>query len=86
MKVESTNDQIKHETPTCGKRVLPAVFFLGIKVVRYRIVKDNYNGFECQKWRLWFPFWCQMGFTNTHPTLERAIMYIENDGFVVLSS
>lgn len=25
MKVESTNDQIKHETPTCGKRVLSAV-------------------------------------------------------------
>ena len=26
MKVESTNVQIKHEAPTCGKRVLPAVF------------------------------------------------------------
>lgn len=26
MKVESTNVEIKHETPTCGKRVLPAVF------------------------------------------------------------
>jgi hypothetical protein len=24
MKVESTNFEIKHETPTCGKRVLPA--------------------------------------------------------------
>ena len=29
MKVESTNVEIKHETPTCGKRVLPAVFLSG---------------------------------------------------------
>ena len=68
-----------------GNTVLPAVFFLGIKVVRYRIVRDSYNGFECQKWRIWFPFWIQMGFTNTHPTLEKAINYITNRG-VVLSS
>ena len=79
-------DEVTKSSRNDGNTVLPAVFFLGIKVVRYRIVKDNYNGFECQKWRLWFPFWCQMGLTNTHPTLERAIAFIENDGFVVLSS
>jgi hypothetical protein len=86
MKVESTNVEINHETPTCDKSVLPAVFFLGIKVVRYRIVKDNYSGYECQKWRLWFPFWLQMGFSNTYPSIEQAIKFIENDGMVVVSS
>ncbi len=86
MKIESTNVEIKHESPTCGKRVLPAVFFLGIKVVRYRIVKDNYLGYECQKWRLWYPFWCQMDFCNTHHTIDGAIAFIENQGSVVLSS
>jgi len=29
MKVKSTNVEIKQETPTCGKRVLPAVFIKG---------------------------------------------------------
>jgi predicted lipoprotein with Yx(FWY)xxD motif len=29
MKVESTNVEIKHETPTCGKRLLPAVYLSG---------------------------------------------------------
>jgi hypothetical protein len=29
MKVESTNVEIKHEPPNCGKRVLPAVFLDG---------------------------------------------------------
>ena len=74
------------KTPNDAKPVLPAVFFLGIKVVRYRIVKDSHNGYECQKWRLWLPFWLQMGFSNTHPSIEMAIQFIENDGVVVLSS
>lgn len=69
-----------------SKPVLPAVFFFGIKVVRYRIVKDNYLGYECQIWRLWFPFWCEMNFCNTHDTLERAIESIEKHRKVVLSS
>ena len=67
------------------KHELPVVFFLGIKVIRYRIVRDGYAGFECQKWRLWFPFWLQMGYANTHPSIDRAISYIKNDGTVVLS-
>ena len=74
------------KAPNDAKPVLPAVFFLGIKVVRYRIVRDNYLGYECQIWRLWFPFWIQMNFTNTHPTIERAIAFIENNGSVVVSS
>ena len=74
------------KAPNDSKPVLPAVFFFGIKVVRYRIVRDNYLGYECQIWRLWFPFWCQMGLTNTHHTIERAIAFIENNGKVVASS
>ena len=81
-----TEVNLKHQSPNDAKPVLPAVFFLGIKVVRYRIVRDNYLGYECQKWRIWFPFWIQMGFTNTHPTIERAIAFIENNGSVVVSS
>lgn len=74
-------------TPTTNpEHELPVVFFMGIKVIRYRIVRDNYLGFECQKWRLWFPFWIQMDFGNTHPSIEKAISYIENDRTVVLSS
>jgi hypothetical protein len=74
------------KAPNDAKPVLPAVFFLGIKVVRYRIVRDCYLGYECQVWKLWFPFWCQMNFCNTHHTIERAIAFIENQGKVVLSS
>lgn len=69
-----------------AKHELPVVFFLGIKVIRYRIVRDNYCGFECQKWRLWFPFWLEMGYANTHPSIDKAISYIKNDGTVVISS
>ena len=49
-----------------------------MKVIRYRIVKDSYRGYECQKWRLWWPFWIQMGFVNTHETEEQAIEYIKS--------
>lgn len=49
-----------------------------IKFVKYRIVTDQWNGFEAQIWRLWFPFWWQMGWTNTHASLEDAQKFIEN--------
>jgi hypothetical protein len=77
---------MSYEIHNSEKYELPVVFFLGIKVIRYRIVRDGYAGFECQKWRLWFPFWLQMGYANTHPSIDVAISYIENDGTVVLSS
>lgn len=48
-----------------------------MKIKRYRIVKDGYCGYECQVWRLWFPFWVQMGFCNTHVSVEDAEAYIE---------
>lgn len=41
----------------------------------YRIVTDNYSGYEVQEWRWWWPFWVQCGRVNTHPTVERAEMY-----------
>lgn len=57
-----------------------------MKLKKYRIVRDGYCGYECQVWRLWFPFWVQMNFTNTHSTLEGAINYIENNKKVVWKS
>ena len=57
-----------------------------IKLKKYRIVKDTYAGYECQIWRLWWPFWCQMNFTNTHRTIEQAKDFIYNRGEVWRSS
>ncbi len=37
----------------------------------YRIVRDNYNGYEVQHWRWWFPVWVQPEI-NTHKSLESA--------------
>ena len=48
-----------------------------MKLRKYRIVRDNYCGYECQVWRLWFPFWLQMNGVNTHISLESAIHYIK---------
>jgi hypothetical protein len=47
---------------------------------RYRIVTDRYAGYEVQVWRWWFPFWKEVGFCNTHYTLERAREYAKADG------
>lgn len=49
---------------------------------RYRVVRDNYCGYEVQSWRWWFPIWLQCNGltgdpTNTHYTLESAICFIE---------
>jgi hypothetical protein len=38
---------------------------------KWRIVRDNYAGYEVQCRRLWFPFWIQVR-VNTHRTLEGA--------------
>ncbi len=54
---------------------------------QYRIVRDHYCGFECQKKRWWFPVWMKMGINthgiNTHTTVEKAKEFIESDGSVV---
>lgn len=46
-----------------------------MKTTKYRVVRDNYCGFEVQIWKIWFPFWCQIGI-NTHSSLERAKDFI----------
>ena len=45
---------------------------------KYRIVTDNYDGFECQHKRWWFPFWIQINYSNTHRTLEKARNFIND--------
>lgn len=46
-----------------------------MKFKKYRVVRDNYCGYEVQTWRAWFPFWIQ-GKVNTHSSLEQAKKYI----------
>ena len=46
---------------------------------KYRIVADRFGGYECQKMRWWFPVWLQMGYTNTHSSMDAAKKYIEKD-------
>jgi len=48
-----------------------------MKIKKYRVVKDNYNGFEAQVWRWWFPFWIECFFSNTSGTLDDAKEVIE---------
>lgn len=50
-----------------------------MKKVKYRIVTDKYAGFECQKWRWYFPFWCQMGVINTFRDIDKAKQFILKD-------
>ena len=46
-------------------------------MAKYRIVTDNYAGYEVQSWRWWWPFWIQ-GATNTHSTIEAAEEYAKS--------
>jgi hypothetical protein len=46
-------------------------------MAQYRIVRDTYNGYEVQVRRWWFPFWVQLGFSNTHTSIERAEAWAE---------
>ena len=44
-----------------------------IKLREYRIVTDNYAGYEAQMRRWWhYPFWVQLGGVNTHKSQEAA--------------
>lgn len=47
-------------------------------MIKYRIVPDNYNGFEVQRKSTWWPFWVQLGGSNTHSSLEKAKEYLNN--------
>jgi hypothetical protein len=46
-------------------------------MARYRIVTDNFLGFEVQKWVWWFPIWREP-ITNTHSTVEKAKVWLAN--------
>ena len=46
---------------------------------KYRIVTDNYSGYECQSKTFWFPFWVQMNKIygiNTFSEIEKAKEFI----------
>lgn len=47
---------------------------------KYRIVRDNYAGYEVQIKRWWFPFWIQVDF-NTHYSIECAESYARNHAY-----
>jgi hypothetical protein len=40
--------------------------------MKLRIVRDNYNGYEVQVWRWWWPVWVMAGFCNTFCSVEEA--------------
>tara|TARA_R110000782_G_scaffold102995_2_gene190420 strand:+ start:40 stop:252 length:213 start_codon:yes stop_codon:yes gene_type:complete len=47
---------------------------------KYRIISDEFAGYECQFRYFWMPFYLQMNFPscNTHFTLHEAKNFIEN--------
>ena len=45
---------------------------------RYRICTDQHSGYEAQIWRWWCPFWVQIGFANSHLSIESARKQIAN--------
>ena len=45
------------------------------EVKKYRIVTDSYLGYAVEVWRLWWPFWVELG-CNTFSTEERAEAHI----------
>lgn len=48
-------------------------------MIEYRIVRDRYAGFEVQKRCWWWPFWVQVGFSNTFISVERAEEFARRD-------
>lgn len=49
---------------------------------KYRVVKDNYLGYESQYKKWHWPTWRQIGGSNTHATLEEAIDYCNRRGVI----
>lgn len=50
---------------------------------KYRIVKDKYAGYECQKRYIFWPFWIQMGSDNINTWVSQgaAVSFINSDHF-----
>lgn len=44
---------------------------------KYRVVEDNYSGYEAQVKKWYFPVWLQIGFINTSPSIEGAKKHCE---------
>lgn len=53
-------------------------YFKQYIITQYRIVKDDYAGYECQKTFLWL-FWVEIG-CNTHLSINDAVTFIERRG------
>lgn len=49
-----------------------------MKTVKYKIIPDQYLGYEVRIWRIWWPFWVQCDLCNTYKTIENAKKYIDN--------
>jgi len=47
-------------------------FFKSVFKPKYRIIADTYAGYEVQVRKWYSPFYFQIGFTNTHITIEKA--------------
>ena len=47
-----------------------------MKWIKFRIVTDNYSGYEAQIWRWYWPFWVQIGGINTWRSIEDAKAFI----------
>lgn len=48
---------------------------------KFRIVTDDFNGYEVQIKRFWFPFWfeCwQTGIVNSFTSVEKAEQWVNN--------
>ena len=43
---------------------------------KYRVVTDDWLGFEVQQWSLWWPFWSQREWANTFSSLDAALQLI----------
>lgn len=50
--------------------------------MKFRIVADNWAGYEVQHKYWWWPFWIQTGGTNTFPTVEMAERWAKTRGVV----
>ncbi len=46
--------------------------------INYRVVTDQYLGYEAQVKYWWCPFWIQLGRANSHLSIEKAVEYINH--------
>lgn len=44
---------------------------------KYRIVIDNYLGYQVEVWKVWFPIWLQLDGVNTFSSVTDATNFAE---------